>query len=88
MDNLNLDLEELLLTQSLDNEEHDTVERALDEGYAALSAEEKSLIRRALNRNAANARVSPLQRYRTQRKRIARATLHQKQAHHTARAVQ
>lgn len=88
MDNLNFDLEELLLTQSLDNDEHDTVERALDEGYSALSADEKSLIRRALNRKSANVRVSPLQRYRTQRKRIARATVHQKQVHLTPSAIQ
>ncbi len=77
MDNLIADLENLLLTQSLSEAEHDSVEHALDEGYLSLSDEEKSMIRRLLNRKAAEGHMSPLQRYRAHRKDIARATVHQ-----------
>ncbi len=77
MDNLIADLENLLLTQSLSEAEHDSVEHALDEGYLALSDKEKALLRRLLNRKAAEAHLSPLQRYRAHRQDIARATIHQ-----------
>lgn len=74
------ELENLLLTQSLSEDEHDSVEHALDEGYACLNDEEKSLIRRLLNRKAAGRQLSPLQRYRAHRKDIAMATAHLKHA--------
>ena len=87
MDNLTHDLEELLLTKSLTDAERDSVEHALDEGYASLSDDEKSSIRRALNRKAAQVRMSPLQRYRAHRRDIALATRHHTHRRPAAPAV-
>lgn len=84
MDNMIADLENLLLTQSLSEDEHDSVEHALDEGYLSLSEDEKSLLRRLLNRKAAGNNMSPLQRYRAHRNDIARATMHQMHARQAA----
>ncbi len=87
MDNMIADLENLLLTQSLTEDEHDSVEHALDEGYMSLSEDEKSMIRRLLNRKAAGRNISPLQRYRAHRQQIAKATVHQMRARSARQAA-
>lgn len=67
MDEMQSNLEELLLCSSLSIDQHDLIERCLDEGYDSLSAEDKSTIRRLLNRRAASLGSSALQRWRARR---------------------
>lgn len=77
MTDMTRELEDLLLTRSLSDAEHDSVEHALDEGYDALNDKERALVRRLLNRKAATQASSPLARYRAHRGEIAQATSHQ-----------
>lgn len=84
MEDMNRELEDLLLTRSLSDSEHDTIEHALDDGYDALSDKEKSMIRRLLNRKAAGRVTSPLARYRAHRSEIAAATMHHVRSHSKA----
>ena len=76
MDEMTEALENLLLCQSLDRSDRDCVERALEEGYDALSEETRSRLRRLLNRQAVGSALSPLQRYRAHRQEVALATRH------------
>ncbi len=66
MNDMNLALETLLLCQSIGGDERDIVERALDEGYDSLAAEDKSKVRRLLNRQSAGG-GGALRRYRQRR---------------------
>lgn len=78
MTDMNQTLEDLLTTADLSRTERDSVEQALDEGYAALDERHKSCIRRLLNSNAAGQHRpgSVLARYRQRRaaEQIARSS--------------
>ena len=67
MDEMTLELEELVVCASLDADDRDCVEQALDDGYLSLSPEKKSRIRRLLNQRAACPGLSVMQRYRMRR---------------------
>lgn len=68
MEDMNTALEDLVMCASLGRGDRDCVERALDEGYAALNAADRARIRRLLNqRSARSASGSALQRYRQRR---------------------
>lgn len=66
MQEMHEELEQLLLCESLAEEDRDCVEQALDDGYLALPAPIRARVRRLLNRQAARP-VGALQRYRLRR---------------------
>ncbi len=68
MEEMTQTLEDLLLCESLPCEHRDLIERCLEEGYAALSEDDKSSIRRLLNRRAASLGSTALQRWRERRR--------------------
>ncbi len=68
MEEMTQTLEDLLLCESLPCEHRDLIERCLEEGYAALSEDDKSTIRRLLNRRAASLGSTALQRWRERRR--------------------
>ncbi len=74
MEDMIASLEELMLCSSLTMEQHDLIERCLDEGYDNLSQEDKSSIRRLLNRRAASLGSSALQRWRERRQQAKTTT--------------
>lgn len=68
-------LEELLLCGDLDDEQHELVERCIDQGYLQLEAPDKAQIRRLLNQfvsgsqRAVRPGRSALQRWRERRQK-------------------
>ncbi len=81
-------LERLLLCESLTNAQRDVAERCLDEGYEPLSAEDKSQIRRMLNRQAASP-GGALKRWRERKQQeAARKHPHEQPTTRASRRVQ
>ena len=74
MDEMTQRLEELLLCESLSPDDHDLIERCLEEGYAELAEDDKSTIRRLLNRSAASLGSTALQRWRERRRQRQQQT--------------
>lgn len=69
-------LEELLLCGDLDDDQHDLIERCLDQGYLQLASPDKAQVRRLLNQHGSGSKPrspggSALQRWRERRRQAA-----------------
>ncbi len=72
-------LEELLICGHLDHDQHELVERCLDQGYVLMSQADKAMIRRLLNTRHSGSKSpqqpsSPLQRWRQRRDAQSRSS--------------
>lgn len=70
-------LEELLLCGDLDDDQHELIERCLDQGYLQLASPDKAQVRRLLNQHGSGSKPrspsgSALQRWRQRRQAAAR----------------
>lgn len=86
MEDMTNALEDLLVCASLGRGDRDCVERALDEGYAALDAGGKGRIRQLLNQRSARS-GSALQRYRERRLSTGLASMARQAARGAARSA-